>query len=124
RFPQTAKITDKITVLRSCHCNIPDHGQSQYHLNTGYLPTTVIDYPQMGAIISQKLGPNNGLPAYVAIPDVISSTGGTGFLSSKYGAFSLGASPDINGKFQVRDMTLPGKLTEEEFRRRGSMRDI
>jgi hypothetical protein len=124
RFPRTAQVADKITVLRSCHCSIPDHGQAQYHLNTGYLPTTVIDYPQMGAVVSHRFGPRAGLPAYVAIPDVIQATGGTGYLSSKYGAFGLGTSPDASGRFQVQDMVLPGNLSDEHFRRRRSMRDI
>ena len=124
RFPRMAQIADKITVLRSCHCSIPDHGQALYHLNTGYLPTAVIDYPQMGAIISERFGPRQGMPAYVAIPEVIQSAGGTGYLSSKYGAFSLGTSPDATGKFQVQDMVLPVNLSDANFRRRGSMRAI
>lgn len=124
RFPLMAQIADKITVLRSCFCKIPDHGQALYHLNTGYLPTTVIDYPQMGAIVSKLYGPRAGMPPYVAVPDLISSTGGTGYLSSKFGAFGLGGSPDRNGKFQVQDMVLPGNLKEEHFRRRQSMREI
>ena len=124
RFPKTAQVADKITVIRSCHCSIPDHGQALYHLNTGYLPTTVIDYPQMGAIISKLFGPRSGMPPYVAIPELVGSTGGTGYLSSKYGAFGLGASPDRNGNFQVKDMTLPGELSEEHFKRRGSIRKI
>ena len=124
RFPKTAQIADKITVIRSCHCSIPDHGQAQYHLNTGYLPTTVIDYPQMGAIVSKLYGPREGMPPYVAIPDVINSTGGTGYLSSKYGAFGLGTSPDRSGNFKVKDMTLPGELKQEHFQRRRSIRSI
>lgn len=93
-------------------------------MNTGYLPTTVIDYPQMGAIISNRLGPRAGLPPYVAIPEVSPESGGTGYLSGKYGAFGVGNSPDVNGKFQVQDMVLPGGLTEANFRRRQSMRQI
>ncbi len=124
RFPRTAAVADKLTVCRSCYCSIPDHGQAIYHLNTGYLPTTVIDYPQMGAIISQKFGPRAGLPPYVAIPDVSPESGGTGYLSAKYGAFGVGNSPDVNGKFQVQDMVLPGGITEAAFRRRQSMRQI
>lgn len=123
RFPKTAQVADKFTVLRSCYCSIPDHAQARYHLNTGYLPTTVIDYPQMGAIVSHKFGPR-GLPPYVAIPDVAADIGGTGYLSGKYGAFGLGGSPDRAGKFSVQDMVLPGTLTEKNFRRRQSMRSI
>jgi hypothetical protein len=124
RFPKTAQVADKFTVLRSCYCRIPDHAQARYHLNTGYLPTTVIDYPQMGAIVSHELGPRTDLPPYVAIPDVAADIGGTGYLSGKYGAFGLGGSPDRAGKFAVQDMVLPGTLTEKNFRRRQSMRKI
>lgn len=124
RFPKIAQVADKITVVRSCHCRVPDHQQAQYQLNTGYLPTASIDYPQFGAVISQRFGPRNDLPPYIAIPNVVSSTGGTGYLSSKYGAFSLGASPGQNGKFAVRDMALPDKLSEKQFLRRRSMREI
>ena len=87
-------------------------------------PTTVIDYPQMGAIVSHKLGPRTGLPPYVAIPDVAADIGGTGYLSGKYGAFGLGGSPDRAGKFAVQDMVLPGTLTEKNFQRRQSIRKI
>ena len=51
-----AQISDKITIVRSMNCKIPDHGQATYHLFTGYLPTTVIDYPQMGSVIAHEYG--------------------------------------------------------------------
>jgi hypothetical protein len=51
-FPRTAKVSDKLTVIRSMVGKIPDHGQATYHLFTGYTPTAVIDYPQMGSVIS------------------------------------------------------------------------
>ena len=44
-----AGIADKLTVVRSVVGKIPDHGQASYHLFTGYTPSTVIDYPQMGS---------------------------------------------------------------------------
>lgn len=47
-FPMTAAIADKLTVIRSLVGRIPDHQQATYHLFTGYTPTAVIDYPQMG----------------------------------------------------------------------------
>ena len=40
-FPRMAAVADKFTVIRSCNCRIPDHGQATYHLFTGYLPTTI-----------------------------------------------------------------------------------
>jgi len=61
-FPQMAKITDKLTLLRSVVGRVPDHGIASYHLFTGYTPTAVIDYPQMGSIVSAELGPRGELP--------------------------------------------------------------
>ena len=89
RAARCAKVADKFTVVRSVVGKIPDHSQATYHLFTGYTPSTVIDYPQMGAIVSQHFGPRQGLPPYVAIPTAHSFSGGTGFLSSKFGPFQL-----------------------------------
>lgn len=121
---RTAKVADKVTIVRSCSCKIPDHNLASYHLFTGYLPTTVIDYPQMGAVVSQHFGPRKNMPPYVAVPDKVSTTGGTGYLSSKYGAFELNADPGARGEFKVQDFSLPEGVSLEQFNRRRSAREI
>ena len=123
-FPRMAQVADKFTVVRSCNCRIPDHGQATYHLFTGYLPTTVIDYPQMGAVVSQNYGPRDNMPAYVAVPGLSGFSGGTGYLSSKFGAFQLGADPGASGDFRVKDFSIPKGLSEERFDRRRAAREI
>lgn len=123
-FPRMAAAADKMTVMRSMHCKIPDHGQAAYHLFTGYIPTTVIDYPQMGAVVSQQFGPRKNMPPYVAIPDKVSSTGGTGYLSSKYGAFELNADPGGRGEFKVKDFSLPDGVSPKQFERRRKARSV
>ncbi len=123
-FARVAKVADKLTIIRSVVGKIPDHGQATYHLFTGYTPTTVIDYPQMGCVVSHLFGPRKGLPPYVAVPTSHSFAGGTGFLSSKYGAFQLNADPGAAGEFKVRDFSIPAGVTMEQFQRRKSARDI
>jgi hypothetical protein len=123
-FSRMAQVADKFTVVRSCNCRIPDHGQATYHLFTGYLPTTVIDYPQMGAVVSQQFGPRDNMPAYVAVPNLNGFTGGTGYLSSKYGAFQLGADPGNPGEFRVKDFALPKGLSLDQLERRRAARQI
>ncbi len=123
-FGRMAQVADKFTVVRSCQCRIPDHGLATYHLFTGYLPTTVIDYPQMGAVVSQHFGPRENMPAYVAVPNQNGFAGGTGYLSSKFGAFQLGADPGDSGPFRVRDFSLPAGLTMEQLERRRVARQI
>lgn len=92
-FPKTAAIADKVTVIRSMVGRIPDHQQATYHLFTGYTPTAVIDFPQMGSVVSHELGVRGELPPYIAIPNNNSYAGSTGFLSSTFGPFELNADP-------------------------------
>ena len=123
-FPRMAKTADKITLVRSMHCKIPDHGQATYHLFTGYLPTTVIDYPQMGSIVAHEFGVRNNMPPYVAIPSKTGFSGGTGYLSSKFGVFELNADPGGRGKFQVKDLSIPSGVSSSQFERRVKARAI
>lgn len=123
-FTRTAKIADKLTVVRSVVGKIPDHAQATYHLFTGYTPTTVIDYPQMGSVISQAFGPKQNMPPYVAVPSLSGYSGGTGYLGSKYGAFQLYADPGARGDFKVRDFSIPAGVSPEQFERRRAARDL
>jgi hypothetical protein len=118
---KTAQIADKITVVRSITGRIPDHAQATYQMFTGYLPTPAIQHPSLGAVVSNQFGPRKNLPAYVGVPNVPAAAG-TGYLSSKFGAFELGADPGQQN-FQVRDIALAKGITEERFERRRSARE-
>jgi hypothetical protein len=118
---RTAQIAGKITVVRSITGRIPDHLQATYQMFTGYLPTPAIQHPSLGAVISEEFGSRRDLPAYVGVPNVPPAAG-TGYLSSKFGAFELGADP-AQKNFQVRDITLPKGITEERFDRRRTARE-
>lgn len=118
---KTAQVADKMTVIRSIAGRIPDHAQASYHLLTGYLPTPAIQHPSMGAVIAQQFGPKNNLPPYVGVPSV-QPAGGTGYLSSKFGAFEIGSDPGTAG-FKVRDVSLPKGVDAEQFARRKTARE-
>jgi hypothetical protein len=122
-FPETTKIADRITILRSLVGRVPDHGLATYHLFTGYPKTAVIDYPQMASIVSHELGKRGELPPYIAIPNKNSFSGGTGFISSAYGPFELGSDPGASN-YKVRDFSLPGDVSKENFQRRLAARQI
>ena len=122
-FPMTAAIADKLTVIRSLVGRIPDHQQATYHLFTGYTPTAVIDYPQMGAIVSHELGNRGELPPYIAIPNNHSFSGSTGFLSSTFAPFDLNADPG-QPNFKVRDFSIPEGVSNARLERRKSARAI
>jgi hypothetical protein len=122
-LPQLAAKADMVTVVRSVVGKIPDHNLATYHLFTGYTPSTVIDYPQMGSIVSHELGPRGELPCYIAIPGKNASSGGTGFLPSIHGPFETGGDPATQKKnFKVRDFSLPAGVTVEQLKRRQAVR--
>jgi hypothetical protein len=124
-LPELAGIADKLTIVRSVVGKIPDHALATYHLHTGYTPTPVIDYPQMGSIVSHELGALGELPCYIAIPGKNSFGGGTGFLPSVYGPFETGGDPATQKKgFKVRDFSLPAGLSREQLDRRRGVRDV
>lgn len=124
-LPMLAAIADKTTVVRSVVGKIPDHGLATYHLHTGYTPSAVIDYPQMGSVVSHELGARGELPCYISIPNKSATAGGTGFLPSIHGPFETGGDPATQKKnFRVRDFSLPSNLSLEQLQRRRAIRDM
>ena len=119
----TAKVADKITVIRSMTHGEADHNRGTHNMFTGWRPSPAVQYPSMGSIVSHELGSRNNLPPYVCIPTQPNSFAGTGYLGSAYGPFSLGADPANNG-FKVRDLSLPGGVDEERFTQRRQMRAV
>ena len=113
-----AAIADKLTVVRSVVGKIPDHGQASYHLFTGYTPSTVIDYPaDGGGRRARSWARRTTCRPYVAVPGVKSGTGGSGYMSTRYGAFELGSDPG-EANYKVRDFSLPGGVDPARFDRR------
>ena len=114
---QTAQIADKITVVRSMTHGEAAHERGTHNMFTGYRPSPAIVFPSLGSIVSHELGPRQNLPPYVCIPNEPNPYAGTGYLSSSFGPFSLGADP-ASGGFQVRDLSLPPGVDDARFRRR------
>jgi hypothetical protein len=117
---KTAKIADKITVVRSMTHGEAAHERGTHNMFTGYRPSPAIQYPAMGAVVSHELGSRNNLPPYVCIPGVPNEFAGSGYLSTAHGPFSLGGDPANKG-FAVRDLNMHNGITDDRFARR---RDI
>jgi uncharacterized protein (DUF1501 family) len=114
---EMAKVADKITVVRSMTHGEAAHERGTHNMFTGYRPSPAIQYPSFGSVVSHEYGPRNNMPPYVAIPNMANEYAGSGFLSSAYGPFSLGADPANNG-FSVRDLSLPNGVDERRFGQR------
>src|SRR5438552_5876816 len=120
---ETAKIAEKICVVRSMTHGEADHDRGTHNMFTGWRPSPAVQYPSIGSIVSHELGSRNDLPPYVCIPSQPNTFAGTGFLGSAYGPFSLGADP-ADGGFKVRDLNLPGGVDEKRFAQRREMRAV
>src|SRR5882672_6668968 len=120
---ETAKVADKICVIRSMTHGEADHDRGTHNMFTGWRPSPAVQYPSMGSIVSHELGSRNDLPPYVCVPSQPNTFAGTGFLGSAYGPFSLGDDP-ASGGFKVRDLNLPGGVDEKRFAQRREMRAV
>jgi hypothetical protein len=96
------------------------HERGTHNMFTGYRPSPALQYPSMGSVVSHEFGPRNNLPPYVCVPSLPNPYAGSGYLSSAYGPFSLGADPS-DKNFQVRDLNLPDGVDTARFSRRQTM---
>ena len=122
-FPQMAKIANKTVVCRSMTHGEAAHERGTHNMFTGYRPSPALQYPSMGSVVAHEFGPRNNLPPYVLIPSLPTPYAGTGYLSSSYAGFSLGADPANEG-FRVQDLALPGGVDETRFTRRQKLLDV
>ena len=122
-FPQTAKILNKLTVIRSMTHGEAAHERGVHNMHTGYRPSPALQYPSIGSVVSHELGPRNDLPPYVLVPGQTNPYQGTGYLSSSFAGFSLGADPAAKG-FKVHDLELPSGVTMERFNKRRQLLDV
>ena len=121
-LPKTAQVADRLTVIRSMTHGEAAHERGTHNMFTGYRPSPALQYPSMGSVVAHEYGPRNNLPPYVAIPSIPNVYAGTGYLSSAYSPFSLGADPASPG-FRVQDLNLPGGIDDGRFATRRTVLD-
>jgi hypothetical protein len=125
--PQLAKAADKLMIVRSiCHKD-PNHGGGNHYMMTG-APTPVpvacgafvTFHPSFGSMVSYHRGVQDGMPAYMSMPQV-SRSGGPNFLGGKHAAFVIDGHPNSSG-FKVRDVVLPSEISEGRAATRRDLR--
>jgi len=113
----TAKIMDKVAIIRSMTSPLGEHGLANHYLLTGYQPTPVLQYPSYGSVLAHERNEKHVLPPYIAVPDA-GPMAGAGYLGAAVSPFAVGGDPAKPG-FQVRDLDFyPGVDQERTDRRR------
>jgi hypothetical protein len=105
-LPQTAKMMDKLALIRSVTSPFGVHNFAVQYLMTGYKPTPALEYPAMASVVAQMRAQTGVLPSSIAIPNLISRDGatiGNGFLPNSTKHFSLGSDPG-KANYKVRDL--------------------
>jgi len=114
---ETAKIVDKITVVRSMTHGEAAHERGTHNMFTGYKPSSALTYPSIGSVVSHELGVRNNLPPYICIPNQPNEFAGTGYLSKMHSGFSINADP-ANAGYKVQDLSFPVGVDENRFKTR------
>lgn len=115
-LPRTAKLLDKIALLRSMTSPLGEHNLGAHYLLTGYQPTPVLEYPSYGAVLAQVRKGERVLPPNVAVPRS-NAMGGAGFLPAACRPFAVGGDP-AKANFQVRDLERFAGVTARQITRR------
>lgn len=107
---ETAKVMDKISVIRSMTGKEGDHDRGTYYCQTGYVPGPFL-HPSVGSIVARETGdPDADLPSFVALS--ITPVVGQGFLPAEFAPLRVRPGQPIP------DVAPPKDLGAEAFRRR------
>lgn len=113
-LPLTAKLMDKLTILRSVDCRASDHTPITMQAGNSLARRTNDGkdgggYPSMGAVAAKFRGPNApGLPGFVGLAD--------SWKSDVWGAGELGnAFEPVNGKELAGQLALPEGISVERL---------
>ena len=124
---QLGAIADKLAIVRSIRHDQGNHGAGNHYMMTGAPPRIPVGcgafvsfHPSLGSVTAYERGAPDGLPAYFTLPRM-SRSGGPNFLGAKYAPFVVPDDPNKQA-FQVRDVTLPGKLVADRFVGRTELR--
>lgn len=121
-FPKLAQQAKQVAILRSMTSPLGEHGIANHYLLTGYKPSSALEYPSYGSVISSVQKPGGLLPSYIAVPDY-RPTAGPGYLGPTHAPFATGGDP-AKPEFQVRDLDLFPKVTASRVSRRREYLDL
>jgi uncharacterized protein (DUF1501 family) len=91
-WPRTARMTDKIALIRSMKSTEAEHERAIALVRTGYPPSAAVRYPTWGSVVAKKRDDAHfDLPAFVRVgkPRIATRDVDSGVLGVKYAAFAV-----------------------------------
>lgn len=91
-MPITARVMDKLAIIRSLTTSEGDHGRGTQLMHTSYTPNPAIAFPSIGAVVAKQAPTLPGyqpvsLPSYIAVGG--GNAGGPGFLGMNFAPFTV-----------------------------------
>jgi hypothetical protein len=136
RLPETAKILDKLTLVRTVHHAMKNHNSASYQALTGRAPPvddirlrdTIELFPAYGSVVD-RLAPNSdGMPTFVAYPHVIRDGAITpgqhaSFLGKTHDPLLITEDPNRDD-FRLPELNLPAHLSLDRLQSRRALQQL
>jgi Protein of unknown function (DUF1501) len=139
-MPLTAKLTNRIAVLRAMATDDNAHSSSGYWMLTGYphapknsenaLPGAPNDWPSMAAVVRHLKGDATSLPGAVRLPEEIWNTGhilwpgqDAGWLGNHADPWLVTCDPN-KADFRVATIALPADMTADRLLDRRKLQNM
>ena len=114
-LPKVAACADQFALLRGVSHTLGDHGLGKKYVACGTRPVASVNYPEYGAVLSERLPTDADVPSQIAIPRAVH---GAGYLGLEYAAFETGAFPQAGKPMSASDLSLLPNTTLEDFKSR------
>jgi hypothetical protein len=135
-LPETAKVMNKVTLVRTVFHNMKNHNSAAYYALTGHAPPlddirlrdSIDLFPAYGSVVDHLAPVSSRLPTFVAFPHVIRDGAITpgqhaSFLGKKHDPFLITEDPN-DDSFRLPELSLPSNLNSERLNNRRAIQEL
>jgi hypothetical protein len=135
-LPRTARVMDKVTLIRSMHHTMKNHNSAGYYALSGHEPPSddqrlrdsLSLYPAYGSVVGKLAPGREDVPAFVSYPHVIADGSITpgqhaSFLGKVHDPLFIPQDPNSES-FALPELSLPANLTYERVSQRRELQKL
>jgi hypothetical protein len=136
KLPRTARVLDRVTLVRSVRHEMLNHNSAGYYSLTGFAPPLDDQrlrdsrelFPAYGSVVDRFAPAARGTPTFVSYPHVIADGSITpgqhaSFLGQQHDPFFIGQDPN-GADFRLPELSLPANLSPERLENRREVMNL
>ena len=136
KMPRTAKVMNKVTLVRSVHHAMKNHNSAAYYALTGHAPPSddqrlrdSLDlYPAYGSVVDKFALRQGDIPSFISYPYTIADGSKSpgqhaSFLGKHHDPFFFQSDPNSKN-FSLPELSLPGNLTLDRLAARRELQSL